>query len=225
MSETMNLSEFGGALKRNKVMVSLLIILPAILTIIVTEFIPKRYTSSITLLCPETLSGGSVSSGGGISGILSGFRSSTRNAFTTQGLKILVNSDYMCLDVINKFNIKKLYKIKKTQDAILFVKEKLIKIDVLDNDGIIILSATSNSPKLSRDIVEFIYDNLGRVNNELKFTTITPLTKVVNRPFIPYKKSYPSMKLNVSIAILFGLLLSLAYVYFDIIKSDGRKRL
>ena len=226
MNETINLSIFWGAVKRNKIAILLIVIIPTILTLIITKFIPKRYTSSATLLCPEMMSNGSVSSGGGLSGVLSSFKkTSGNNNFTTQGFQILINSDYMCSDIIKKFDIKKLYKIKKKQDAISFVRNKLIKMDVIGAEGVILLSVTSKSPKLSKDIVEFIYTNLNKVNNELRLTTKTPLTRIVDRPYIPYKKSYPSTKLNVSIAILFGLLVSLIYVYLDIVKSNDRRKL
>ncbi len=186
-------------------------IIPALIAMIVSFLIPKRYTSEATFLAPEVAAGGGV-----IQTPFGGFSSSGlgQSAITSQAVIALFNSDKMIEALIEQFRIMEYYGFEKERAAIEFVKEKMTHIIFLADEGVIKLSVETYSPEISKTMVEFYINNLKKLNEEFKLTTETPILKIVSPPFIPEKKSFPKTKINMAIAGLSGLICGILFLYF-----------
>jgi len=184
---------------------------PAIIALIVSFLIPKRYTSETTFLAPEVAAGGGI-----IQTPFGGFSSSGlgETAITSQAVIALLKSDILIKRFIEHFNIMEYYDFKKERDAIEFVKEKMTNIEFLADEGVIKLSVETHSPEISKNMVEFYINNLKNLNEKFKLTTESPIVKIISPSFIPEEKSFPKTKINMAIAGLAGLICGLLFIYF-----------
>jgi tyrosine-protein kinase Etk/Wzc len=209
-NEELDLMEIFHKLWNKKFFLMFCTLIPAIIALIISLLIPKRYTAIATVLAPEVAAGGGViqtpfggfSTSGGLTGI------------SSQALIALLKSDRMLEDVVDNFNLIKVLRVEKKRDAIEFLRDKMSLIEFLADEGTINISVWSYSPDMSKEIVEFYLKNLEKLNQTLKLTANYPLVKIISPPFIPEEKSFPKTKINMAIAGLSGLIVGLLYLYF-----------
>jgi len=209
-NEELDLMEIFHKLWSKKFFLMFCVLIPAIIALIVSLLIPKRYTAITTILAPEVAAGGGViqTPFGGFS--TSGLGEST---ISSQALIALLKSDRMLEDVIDQFNLIKVLRIEKRRDAIEFLRDEMSLIEFLADAGTINISVWSYSPEMSKKIVEFYLENLEKLNRTLELTSIYPIVKVLSPPFVPEEKSFPKVKINMAIAGLGGLICGLLFFY------------
>jgi LPS O-antigen subunit length determinant protein (WzzB/FepE family) len=209
-NEQLDLIEIFHKLWNNKFSIMFYTIIPALIAMIVSLLIPKRYTSETAFLAPEVAAGGGI-----IQTPFGGFSSSGlgQGSLTSQAVIALLQSDVTIKEFIEQFNIMDYYGFKIERDAIEFVKEKMTSIEFVADEGIIKLSVETYSPEISKTMVEFYINNLKKLNEEFKLTTESPILKIISPPYLPEKKSFPKTKTNIAIAGLGGLICGLLFIY------------
>jgi len=187
------------------------IFIPAIIAMVVSLLIPKRYSSSATILAPEVASGGGIiqTPFGGISS--SGLGQST---ISSQAVIALLKSDKMLGDAVDHFNLVEELRFEKKRLAMEFLRDEMSSIEFAADEGIIKISVWAFSPEKSKEMVEFYLANLENLNRTLEMTTQSPVVKVISSPFVPDKKSFPRIKLNMVISGFLGLIVGLLFIYF-----------
>ena len=210
-NEELDLLEIIQTLWKKKFFLMSCALIPAIIAMIVSFLIPKKYTSSATILAPEVATGGNIiqTPFGGFS--TTGFG---KDIISSQALMALFKSDKMIEDVIRQFNLAERLNIEKKRALIKFIKEEMTSIEILSNEGIIELSVETRSPEMSKAILEFYLSNVEKLNMKFELTTQNPLIKIISPPYLPERKSFPKTKTNMAIAFLMGLSLGLLYIYF-----------
>ncbi len=185
--------------------------IPAIIAMIVSFLIPKKYTSSVTILAPEVASGGGI-----IQTPFGGFSTSglSGDIISSQALVAIIKSDEMIENVIKEFNLAEKLKFKSKRALIKFVRNEVSSTEILADEGTVTISVCYFSPEESKEILEFYLSNLENLNRKLKLTTQTPIVKILSPPFLPERKSFPKTKFNMAIAGLGGLICGLLFLYF-----------
>jgi capsular polysaccharide biosynthesis protein len=205
-------------LKSNWLFLCLSFLGPALLAMVISLLIPKSYTSSVTMLAPEVSAGGSISSNP--FGLLSNLGLKSKG-LSTQALIATLKSDFMTSDIVDSFDIQKMYKIKKKREAMQFLNNNLTKISINNIDGTISISVTTHSPKMSFSIANYYIYNLYKINNILNLTTQQPIVRIMNPPYIPEKKTAPKVKFNMIIAGILGLLFGFTFIYIKLKLING----
>jgi len=210
-NEELDLIEIFHKLWSKKFFLTFCTFIPAIIALIISLLIPKRYTAIATVLAPEVAVGGGV-----IQTPFGGFSTSGlgENTISSQALIALLKSDKMLEDVVDHFNLVKVLKLEEKREAIEFLRDEMSLIEFLANEGTINISVWSYSPEISKKIVEFYLANLEKLNRTFKLTTNSPIVKVLSPPYISEEKSFPNTKKNTAIAGLLGLACGLTYIYF-----------
>lgn len=210
-NEELDLIEIFRKLWRKKVFLMFCTLIPAIIALIVSLFVPKRYTATATVLAPEVAAGGGViqTPFGGFSTIGLG-----KSTISSQALIALLKSDRMLEDIVDKFNLVEVLRVEKKRDAMEFLEDKMSLIEFLADEGTINISIWSYSPEMSKQIVDFYLENLEKLNRKFELTTTYPIVKVLSPPFVPKEKSFPRIKINMAIAGLSGLIFGILFLYF-----------
>jgi uncharacterized protein involved in exopolysaccharide biosynthesis len=209
-NEELDLLEIIHKLWKKKFFLMVCVLIPAIIAMVVSFLLPKKYTSSATILAPEVAGGGGIiqTPFGGIS--TSGLGKKT---ISSQAVIALLKSDEMILSIINHFHLKEKLGIKKERATIKYVSQKMTSIELLAETGVIKISVETNSKELSKAILDFYLSNLEVLNDKYKLTSDYPVVKVISPPYIPERKSFPKPKMNMEIAGFLGLILGLSYIY------------
>jgi len=209
-NEELDLVEIFHKLWRKKFFLMFCVFIPMIIAMIISFTIPKRYTSTATMLAPEVAAGGGIiqTPFGGLSASSLG-----EKIISTQAVIALLTSEEMLLDFISHFELKKRLGFKTVRKTIKYVSEEMTSIELLSEEGIIRISVEAFSPEMSKAMVEFYLSNLENLNAKFKLTSKYPAVKVISPPFIPEKKSFPKTTVNMAIAGFLGLVLGLSYIY------------
>jgi tyrosine-protein kinase Etk/Wzc len=210
-NEELDLIEISHKLWSKKFFLMFCVLIPAIIALIISLFIPKRYTASATVLAPEVAAGGGV-----IQTPFGGFSTSGlgKSTISSQAVIAILKSDRMLEDVIDNFNLIEVLRLEKKRAAVEFLRDEMSSIELLADEGTINISVWSHSPEMSKEIVEFYLTNLEELNQNFKLTMIYPIVTVLSPPFVPEKKSFPKIKINMAIAGLGGLICGLLFIYF-----------
>lgn len=184
---------------------------PAIIALIVSLLIPKRYTSSATILAPEVAAGGGI-----IQTPFGGFSTSSlgQSAISSQAVIALLKSDKMLEDMVEHFNLLEKLGFKNKRAAMEFLSKEMSSIIFVSDEGIIEISVEAFSPEMSKSMVEFYLLNLETLNTTFELSTQNPVVKVISPPYLPGKKSFPKIKMNMGIAGFLGLAIGLLFIYF-----------
>jgi len=206
-----DLLEIIRKLWKKKVFLLFCFFVPVIIALIVSLLLPKRYTSSATVLSPEVAAGGGI-----IQTPFGGFSTSNlgQSTISSQAIIALLKSDKMLEDIVDHFNLVKVLRVEKKRAAIDFLREGMSLIEFLADEGTIRISVWSYSPEMSKEIVEFYLTNLENLNTTFKMTTTSPIVKILSPPFVPEKKSFPKIKINMAIAGFGGVICGLLFLYF-----------
>lgn len=152
-----------------------------VLVYLVLFILPNKYTATARLLPPQqnlTLSGqlldimgGSVSPGAGGAGAGGGMGGM---AASLLGLKSpgevyvsMLNSDTVRDRIIDRFNLRKFYRRKFIEDTRKVLSQNT-KISTGKKDGIIVIEATSITPKLAAEMANAFIEELERLLHGLK---------------------------------------------------------
>jgi len=211
MENKIDILDFFRILKKERMLLFLSFFCPTLITMIVSLLLPKSYTSYSKMLAPEVAAGGTITASP--FGALSGFDLSG-GSIGAQAIITLLQSDRMSLDVIGKFGIKDLYNFEYNEEAIDYVTEEMVQVELGELEGTITVYVTTKTPKLSRDIAVFYLDNLVKIMEDLELAVEKPFIKVIDQPVIPEKKSAPKVRLNMAIAGFLGLIFGFLFVYF-----------
>lgn len=139
--------------------------------VVLSLVLPKKYTSTATLLPPLEVSGfqglSSMLGEGYLSGL--GRMAGLSGMATTSDVFAAILSSHRILgEVVKKCNLFTLFETRSLEEAIRALKEK-IKIDV-SPEGIISISVTVPSPDLAAKIANTFVEELDRFNRETTMT-------------------------------------------------------
>lgn len=179
-------------------------------TVIVIAFVkninsPKIYESTATALPPEIENKGIGAlyhySGSLSKTLLPNLSSAGSNTST---IIAMLKSRRMAEDIVNKFNLNKLWKSKFLTDAIGKV-QGLTKIS-MSPENLISITVESEDEKLAADIANFYVSNLNRMNDNLELTSAKPIVRVLDVAKPAERKSKPKIKQNILLAGVIGLI-------------------
>ncbi len=139
--------------------------------VILSLVLPKRYTSTATLLPPLEISGfrgiSSMLGGGDLAG-LGRMAGISGMATTSDVFAVILNSPRVLGEVVEKCGLLMLYETESFEEAVGRLREKTrIKVSP---EGIISISATAPNPELAAKIANALVEELDRFNQETIMT-------------------------------------------------------
>lgn len=187
-----------------------------VIIVVYTLLLPKEYLSYATILSPEAESPGVVLNtpyGQLHNPDLS------QETVSSQAIIALLESRRLAKRVIKKFNLASLYK-STNEESVLKKYYKNLNVSLDPEKGIITISFISQTPKLARDIILFMINQLDSLNLALKITPRKPLAKVIDYPDIPRKKYKPHLSHNLIIGTFFYIAFVILFLAFgEILKG------
>jgi len=208
---TINLTRLSHIIKRKFWAISIPSVLIALAVGLTGKFlIHKQYDATVAILPP---SGGqlSIPFGSVIKNLLPGGMSIGGTG--TKEVIALLESRRMAEDVINKFNLMEYFKTKKLDKAIKRLN-KIVKIKISDETGVIYIRVRTKSPAMSAQMANFYVTNLEKLNDELKISVTKPFVKVLDPARPPDIKAWPKNAINTIITfILLVLFLTTYFIY------------
>jgi len=180
----------------------LVMVISMSLTACLSLFTPVTYVSTVTLLSTVETQPAAVSSLGKFLGLssFSGFSS-------TDVIIPLLNSRRMTKDISDRFNLDKKPKFSYS-------------ITTNELKGAFAISVKGSEPDLTKQIANFIVQNVDKINNELDITPNKPMVKVLDPAVRGIKQSRPILR-KIFVAGLLSFLLISLYAFF----SDYLKKL
>jgi uncharacterized protein involved in exopolysaccharide biosynthesis len=191
MEEEINLLEYIQVIKKRKKLIIFITGVSVLCTMIISLIIPKTYKSTTTLLPPQktkdiyTLP--SIIASAGIPFSLGNIF--TEGITSSKVFIGILKSRIMAEDVIKKFNLMKVYKVKDLSSAVEILQNNTIVKTT--KEGIIEISVIANSPQLAQAIAKFYVENLDRLNQKLIVTDAKR-----NRMFIEKRMKETSVALK-----------------------------
>ena len=166
--------EFLSVLFKWRRLLMLNTILAAILTFVVMIFVPKWYKASTTVLPPEKDNGGlslmSSMLSSGLGSLLGGGGGMSLPGMATPSdlYATVAQSRIVCQGVIDRNNLKKVYKIDPDDRADeLAQKELLARTQVtVGPEGILTINYEDKNPELAAAVANSYVEELNRVNQE-----------------------------------------------------------
>src|SRR5271166_1356903 len=155
-------------LAREKKRILLVTLAVAVLATIVVFLLPKMYTATTTLLPPEQKQS-SLNSMLGQIGALAGLGGSDLGLKNPADLFVAMLSSRTIEDsLINRFDLRKVYGVKRYQDA----RKKLESRSevIATKEGLISISVTDHEPRRAADIANAYVDELHNLNQNLAIT-------------------------------------------------------
>ena len=208
---TINLTRLANIIRRNFWSISIPSVLIALAVGLTGKFlIHKQYDATVAILPP---SGGqlSIPFGSVIKNLLPG--GMNLGGTGTKEVIALLESRRMAEDVIQKFNLMNYFKTQKLDKAIKRLN-KIVKIKVSDETGVIYIRVRTKSPIMSAQMANFYVTNLERLNDELKISVTKPFVKVLDPARPPDIKAWPKNAINTIITfILLVLSLTTYFIY------------
>ncbi|OGF50353.1 MAG: hypothetical protein A2231_02345 [Candidatus Firestonebacteria bacterium RIFOXYA2_FULL_40_8] len=191
-----------------------------ILTLIISLLMPKIYTATTVVLPPEAEKGGKLSFLGSsfLSSSLPDLMGGDAN---TNMVLAMLKSKRMAEDVVNKFNLIEIYKVKTIGTAIASLQKNTNIL--LTKEKAITLNVDSPLPQLSSDIANFYINNLDLMNSDLSITSAKPVVRVLDRAYPPEKKSKPNISSNLTMTFFIAFIISVLIAFIrDYIKGKGK---
>ncbi|MEO0293131.1 MAG: Wzz/FepE/Etk N-terminal domain-containing protein [candidate division WOR-3 bacterium] len=184
---------------------------PAVITLIICLFLPKRYTAKAVILAPEALSGSISTPLGYISSGLT-----PKGKLSSLTIISLLNSETMRTKIVKKFDLIKHYRLERTRYPQVEA-EKIVerRTDVVysEKEGLIYIFFESKDPILSANVVNFYINYLDTLNLQHNLTERRPIVIVVDPPIPPVEKSFPKTKISIIVSSFFGIFLYLMFLW------------
>lgn len=208
---TINLTRLAHIIKRKFWAISIPSVLIALAVGLTGKFlIHKQYDATVAILPP---SGGqlSIPFGSVIKNLLPG--GMNIGGTGTKEVIALLESRRMAEDVIKKFNLMEYFKTRKLDKAIKRLN-KIVKIKISDETGVIYIRVRTRSPEMSAQMANFYVTNLERLNDVLKISVTKPFVKVLDPARPPDIKAWPKNAINTIITfVLLVLFLTTYFIY------------
>jgi len=199
-----------------------------IITLINNVMAPVIYQSTASVLPPEIENKGA----GALSQISQGLvgrmlPNLSAGGSTTNTVIAMLKSRRMANDIIEKFNLKKLWEQKFVSDTIRDVQGGT-SVEI-SQEGVISITVESTDKQLAADIANFYVSNLNRMNEELELSSAKPVVRILDVAKPAEKKSKPTIRKNVMLsgiaALFLGIFIAFLLEYLDKlkIKDSGSK--
>ena len=223
--EEINLLEYWDVLWRRKVMIIVLCTVSVTATMIISLLSPKYYKSETVVMASSSEMGGL---GAALSSMpLVGALTGAGIATPSDKVMVLLNSRTMSEMVIKKFDLLRVFNEKSwdaakgawkdpekpplMEDTVNFLNKSVVKINNNKKDGSITISVEWKDPQLAADIANYYISALaGLMNDKAINTTI----QVVDRAIPAERKSRPKIKLNMMLAGVMSLFVSVFIAFF-----------
>ena len=170
------LLDYWRTIWRYRFFILLLFIIAVGTTLVFSLISPKIYRATATILPPQEKQVSGLSQMLGAAGI--NIQGISQPTSTTDVFMAFLKSRRMKDEVINRFDLQKVYKTKTKEEARgkldgnseveISKQEKVIKINVMDT-----------SPERSADIANFYLENLDRLNRELNITSAGQMCRFI----------------------------------------------
>src|SRR5271165_2267897 len=155
-------------LAREKKQILLVTLAVAVLATIVVFFLPKMYTATTTILPPQQKQS-SLNSMLGQIGALAGLGASDLGLKNPADLFVAMLSSRTIEDsLINRFDLRKVYRVSQYQDARKQLKQR--SEIIATKEGLISISVTDHEPRRAADIANAYVDELHNLNQNLAIT-------------------------------------------------------
>src|SRR5271166_47566 len=155
-------------LAREKKRILLFTLAVAVLAAVVVLFLPKTYTATTTILPPEQKQS-SLNSMVGQIGAIAGLGAADLGLKNPADLFVAMLSSRTIEDsLINRFDLRKVYGVKRYQDA----RKKLESRSevIATKEGLISISVTDHEPRRAADMANAYVDELHNLNQNLAIT-------------------------------------------------------
>src|SRR5271165_2725911 len=155
-------------LAREKKRILLVTFAVAVLATVVVLFLPKMYTATTTILPPQQKQS-SLNSMLGQIGALAGLGASDLGLKNPADLFVAMLTSRTIEDtLINRFDLRKVYGVKRYQDA----RKKLERHSevIATKEGLISISVTDHEPRRAADMANVYVDELHNLNQNLAIT-------------------------------------------------------
>ncbi|GEM_PF-2695719 len=137
----------------------------------------------------------------------------------------LINSRRMARDIVNRFELVKVYqdrnskkinyengvKEKMIYDAVVRIKSSLTVNS--DKSGLITLAVEDENPQLAADIANYMIRNIDSINEELQISSQKPMVTVLDAAEKPLVTSKPNKKMMVIVGFITGAALSVLLAF------------
>lgn len=216
MLEEIDIRNYFRVLKKYWRIWVVIFLVAEFITLILSVRQEKVYEATATILAPEIISEGKFS---GISSILGeGFPSGLLGGgAASQAVIAMLKSRRMAEYVARDFNLMAVYKTKNNITAAERIRA-MTKIS-LSKDNTIMVKVGAPNPILAANIANFYATNLDSLNEELKVSSVKPITTLLDSALPSPKPVKPRVKLNLLISGVFslfiGILLSFIIEYFN----------
>jgi len=202
--EYISFKHFWKVVKYKKYQILIISVSMALITLIVSLFIPPRYRAETVLMMPETASGESGMSSA--LGLLSPQLLASKG-ISSQVIKAMLESKNCRDNIVKKYNLIKVYRVKNVKDAIELLGKRT-KIGIFNLTGEFKIQVEDTDPERSAIIANYYINMIDTMNSKIKITTQYPIMKVIDKASIPTKKVFPKIKLNIIITFLISVLLT-----------------
>ena len=196
--------------KRRWIIIGIFVV-SVISTLLISLKMEKIYESTATVFPPEIE--GISSPGLEVPGVFSKSFSPLKSGPTPTDIVVaMLKSRTMLENAIRKFNLKEFYEADYIIDAVKKLRNNT-KIKVSE-ENVVSITVESTDSKLAADITNFYVENLDVMNEELKITTAKPIVRILDTAKPAERKSKPRIRINMMIAGLIALFVSVLVVFF-----------
>ncbi len=182
---------------RKTILINLIVI--TIAAIIVSLLIPNRYTAKTSFIAPKKK--------GGLFGDIAGFSNTIKDLSRTIGGRLGTVTDeaynYLVIlqsrtasdDVINKFNLRKVYDIseKKPYEDVLDELKNYVDFNIED-EGNIVISVTDKDPKRASNMANYYVEILNKISTQLGATESRNNREFIEKRFLEVKSDIAKLE-------------------------------
>jgi uncharacterized protein involved in exopolysaccharide biosynthesis len=183
----------------------------AVITMIVSFFLPKTYAAEAILLMPEAATSSTL-----ISSPLGIFspKLGAGQGLSSQVIKAVLGSKRSLSKVAKKFNLQKVYKKEDMGNTMLVLKERT-KIGIFNLTGEMKIQVQDRDPQRAADICNYYISMIDTLNSQLCLTSTKEIAKVLDYASPPKNKSSPRIKLNMLVSFLLAFVIAFSYYVFS----------
>ena len=170
------LLDYWRTIWRYRFFILLFFVITVGVTFIFSLLSPKIYRATATILPPQEKRVSGLSQMLGAAGI--NIQGISQPTSTTDVFMALLKSRRMKDEVINRFDLQKVYKTKTKEEA----RKKLDRnseVEISRQERVIKINVMDTSPERSADIANFYLENLDRLNRELNITSAGQMCRFI----------------------------------------------
>ena len=202
-AQELTLLDYWNIAWKYKKFISVVTGVVTVIAVVYSLTLPKIYTATAVVLPPELED---ISKGGSMMNrnMFSSLGDMFGGGFNYSNIVIsMLKSNRMAEDIIEKFELQRIYKKASLSDAIKILRGST-NISVTKEKAISI-SVDSKDPKLAADLANYYIANLDIMNAELGITSAKPVARVLDKATPPEQRSKPSRSRIVLVAFALSL--------------------